>query len=80
LRKLVLNEIEVDNFCKECGSCCKNLNLQDKIELTEHFGIAFTEDVCRYSSKYGCIKYANRSKYCKDWNCGAVEMLRSKLK
>lgn len=75
---LVLEKDDIDNFCKNCGTCCRTLTLEDKIELVGHFGQSgkFLSDICPFSSKYGCIKYKDRPSVCKDWTCGVVELLK----
>lgn len=77
--QLVLTEKEIDGLCKDCGSCCRDLTLQDKIELTRFFGRIIVEDICPFSSKYGCVKYKDRAPICREWKCGVVEILRGRL-
>lgn len=76
-----LSKSDIDNLCKNCGSCCRNLTLQDKIELVIFFGHAekFLTDVCPYSSGNGCTTYDFRPQVCQEWQCGVVDILRNKL-
>lgn len=75
---LCLTKDDLDNLCKNCGSCCRDLTLQDKIELVRHFKHPerFLTDICPFSSKYGCIKYNDRPTVCREWKCGVVETLQ----
>ena len=80
--ELRVNLEDINNFCKNCGTCCQNLTLQDKIELVRHFKHPerFLTGICPYSSKYGCIKYKDRPQVCREWKCGVVEMLKDRFK
>lgn len=70
----------INNFCKNCGSCCRQLTMQDKIEISISFGITIWEDICPYSTKEGCSEYENRAVVCRRWSCGVVEKLKDFFK
>ncbi len=76
---LVISKEDIKSFCKDCGSCCRDLTLEDKIDLVRHFGNSgrFLKEKCPFSSKYGCIKYKERPQVCRKWRCGVVEFLES---
>lgn len=78
--ELRITKEDLEDFCKNCGTCCQQLTMQDKIELSMSFGMIIWEDVCPRSTKEGCSEYENRPDYCRRWSCGVVEKLQSQFK
>lgn len=81
---LCLTKQDIDNFCKDCGSCCTELVFWDKVEIFFSSGRLVTlgtasGKVCKYW-KGNCSIQENKPKCCVKWNCGVVEMLRQQLK
>jgi hypothetical protein len=78
-KPLILNNLdEIDDFCRTCGSCCRNLVLLDKIELFLSAGIIVIGKICKYSdlsSKGGCKIYHKKPKCCSRWTCGVPQLL-----
>lgn len=51
LRKFIVD------FCKNCGNCCRDLTIQDRIELTIAFKRIIFRKTCPYLSSNGCTIY-----------------------
>lgn len=66
----------IDNFCRLCGSCCRDLTIQDRIELSFHFKKIILSKNCPYLTNKGCLIHATKPGVCKKWNCGVVKKLR----
>lgn len=73
-RKIDLNHIDVERFCKSCGLCCKQLDLLDNIKLSMALRKVVLGKTCPARTKNGCGVYAKRPKLCRDWRCGVTEL------
>lgn len=78
---LTINEEFLEEFCENCGACCKNLVLFDKIEIFLSSGKIVTTKICKYYCLTGhnCSIYAKKPKSCGKWTCGVVDRLREML-
>jgi hypothetical protein len=77
--ELRLTKEDIDNFCKDCGTCCESLSQEEKIELVKHFGQAERFHIskkCIYLINHKCISYEERPKLCKEWKCRVLEKLK----
>ena len=74
-----LTKKDIDDLCKNCGTCCNQLTIEDRIHLVAFFGRAedFLTEQCPYASDNGCTTYDFRPEACREWTCGVVKHIRS---
>ena len=54
--------------CKQCGVCCKNLSIQDKISISWTTRSFMFRTKCRFQLKNNkCGIYHKRAKVCRKW-------------
>jgi hypothetical protein len=75
--KLILSKDDVENLCRKCGSCCRELDIQDRIVISFQLKEIIISKVCPYTTKDGCSIREREPKHCKQWLCGVVENLKS---
>ncbi len=69
-----------DDFCRTCGKCCRELYIEDKIQLSFVLGKIIIKNVCPYSTKQGCSIHDKRPNLCRKWTCGGLEIIQHSKK
>lgn len=60
--------------CANCGFCCRNLYITDRIAISFKLRTFQLSKVCKFLTKDNkCSVYDRRPKHCSEWFCGGCK-------